>query len=168
MIKRLEAKYISDIANVHRLAWQKAFKGILSDTLLSSLTDQEFAEHWSNTITQVDRTNLIKVMGDDKAIGFVSFGPSRAVQETVRSEIYGLYLHPAYWNQMIGYELISQAIEYLTKENDYNGIILWTMTENLRSRAFYEKVGFQPTDRIRRAQRNHEFFDEIHYQYVAP
>ena len=166
MIKRLEAKYIDDVAVAHKLAWQKAFRGVLSDMLLDALTDNEFIDSWNTIVTRLERTNLVKVTEEDKAVGFVSFGPPYDEQEAIGSEVYGIYVHPDHWNNKVGYELIMTAIEELTKKDGYNGVILWTMSKSQRSRRFYEKVGFQRTDEKRTSRRKSESFEEIKYQYA--
>ncbi len=60
MMKWLEAKYIDDVAVAHRAAWQKAFRGILSDPLLNALKDSEFVDSWRQIVKRADRTNLVK------------------------------------------------------------------------------------------------------------
>ena len=167
MIKRLEAKYIYDIAAAHRLAWQKAFKGILSDTLLDGLRDNEFVTGWQDIITRAERTDLVKVLKGCKAIGFVSFGPPYHQDENSNAEIYGIYVHPNYWNQGIGCELVKETIQDLSKKDDYNGVVLWTMTGNKRSRKFYERNRFKVTDETRVSKRGDEFIEEVKYLYDA-
>lgn len=166
MIKRLTAEYIDDIAIAHRLAWQAGFRGILSDPLLDTLTDAEFIEGWKDTIRRSRRTNLIKVI-EYEAVGFVSFGSPYDAQETVKAEIYGIYVHPHYWRKKIGYELITAAMKEIRKKDGYNGAILWTMSKNTRSAAFYREVGFRVTNQKRTSQRNGEFFEEVKCQYDA-
>ena len=167
MIKRLEAKYIDDVAVAQRIAWQRAFRGILSDPLLNALEDSEFVNNWKRIIKRMDRTNLAKITLEEKAVGFVSFGPPYDERETVNAEIYGIYIHPAYWNQGIGKELMIEAIGLLGKESRYNGVTLWTMTKNKKSNRFYEKIGFRRTDEQRISQRNGESFTEVKYYYDA-
>lgn len=165
VIKRLEAKNIDDVAVAHRLAWQKAFRGILSDVLLDGLTDDEFVANWQDIVTRTERTNLVKVLNKSKAVGFVSFGSSYHQDENSNTEIYGIYVHPDYSNRGIGYELMMAAIHYLAKKENYNGVVLWTMARNKRSRKFYEKAGFKVTNETRLSKRASESFEEIKYQY---
>lgn len=167
MIKRLEVKYINDVAVAHRLAWQKAFRGILSDELLDGLRDDEFVAGWQDMVTRTERTNLVKVLDSGKTVGFVSFGPPYRRDENSNAEIYGIYVHPNYWNQGIGYELMKEAIRDLAKKDDYNGVVLWAMIGNKRSRKFYEKIGFEKTDEARISKRGDESFKEIKYQHDA-
>jgi hypothetical protein len=46
MIVEFKKKYIIDIANAQVLSWKVAFKGILSQKILSNLKIENFIENW--------------------------------------------------------------------------------------------------------------------------
>lgn len=87
MIAELTNEYIPNIAEAQVSAWQAAFKGILSDELLSDLIVEDFADNWRKIITQKERKNWIWVNEEDKAVGFVSFGKPKDEKESADFEI---------------------------------------------------------------------------------
>ena len=165
MIQSLIEKYIPDISAAHVAAWQKAFRGILSDELLDNIKVEDFEQGWKHNISKKERTNLIWVTENDKAVGFVSFGKSYDKAGKIQTEIYGIYVHPNHWGKGIGYQLMKNAVSKISVEENSNGVILWVMTKNTASRNFYERFGFFPTNKTRISKRNNEPFEEIKYQY---
>jgi len=162
MIQTLTEKYIADIASAHVTAWQKAFRGILSDEQLENLKVKDFIDGWKQNISKPGRTNLIWVTEDDQAVGFVAFGEPDDEHTESRAEIYGIYVHPDYWKKGIGYKLMLDAV---SKQESSNGVFLWVMTKNEASRKFYQRFGFVPTNETRVSSRNGDQFEEVKYQY---
>ena len=166
MVRTLVEKHIPDIALAQKLAWQKAFRGILSDRQLDELRVQDFAAGWQQIILRPERTNLIfHLPASGRAIGFLSYGPPYAANETATTEIYGLYVHPAYWGTGSGIALMDRAIIDIRSKRQGGAIILWVMEKNKRARRFYKKSGFRPTGHQRLANRNEEEFSEVKYQF---
>jgi len=62
MIQPLTKEYISDISIAHVVAWQKAFRGILSEEQLDNLQVQDFIKGWQHNICKEGRTNLIRFL----------------------------------------------------------------------------------------------------------
>lgn len=167
MIISLRPEHIDQVAELHLLAWQKAFKGILSDGFLNSLTTEDFAEGWKGIMGRKERKNLISLNEEEKVTGFVSFGPPYDPQEKLSHEIYGIYVHPDYWGQKVGYELMNAAIERLEKKKNYKGALLWVMKDNDQSRIFYERFGFRSSEEIRISARGDDEFEEVKYEYLT-
>lgn len=165
MISQLKEKHLEDIALTHLLAWQKAFTGILSENLLSRLDKNEFLRSWQQTIQNKERINYVALTIEDKAIGFISFGPYDSVKNNEYAEIYGIYINPNYWRQGHAKSLMEKAILELENLKTYSKIFLWAMTKNIGAREFYEKVGFKPESTLRIAERKGEQFDECRYYY---
>jgi GNAT superfamily N-acetyltransferase len=59
-----------------------------------------------------------------------------------------LYVMPEFWSRGIGSALHDHALDRLRKVN-VREARLWTLTENHRARAFYEKRGWSLTGRTR-------------------
>ncbi len=162
------AQHIDDVAEAHCRAWQKAFRGILSDRLLDDLQPSDFAAGWKHHLHQSERTNLVYVNERETALGFISFGPPKAKRAPCRTEIYGIYVHPDHWRSKIGQQLMEAAVLRICSHPNFNGIILWVMAKNQRSRQFYEQFGYQKTKQSRLAIRNGESFMEVQYFYNEP
>lgn len=153
---------IPAVACANVAAWQKAFRGILSDRLLDDLTQDRFEENWKNSLQRPRRTNLV-VEAEQGVIGFVAFGP--ASDGTGNGEVYGIYVHPDHWRMGAGSLLMAAALEAL-KSMGFERAMLWTMTDNSNSRRFYEKIGWSLSGETRISERQNESFEEVQYWTV--
>ncbi len=165
MIVKLTSQHIPDIAKAQVLAWQKAFQGILSAATLNDLKIADFEANWRQIILQTQRTNYIWLTADQQAVGFVSFGPPKDPKETLPYEIYGIYVHPDFWHQKIGYELMKAAVDDLRTKDAKEAIMLWVMSQNEGSRRFYDRFGFTWDGATRTSKRLEDDFEEVRYVY---
>lgn len=158
----MQAVDIPAVAAAHLAAWQKAFRGILSDRFLDELTEHQFEETWSESFKRPSRENLV-VDSEQGVIGFIAFGPSRDDGEA--GEIHGIYVHPNFWRTGAGSLLLTSSIDRL-KSLGLQQAIVWTMTKNSISHRFYEQHGLSPTGKKRISKRQNETFEEIEYRIV--
>jgi putative acetyltransferase len=93
---------------------------------------------WISALTNPDAETYI-AFEHDEAVGVVSL--SDGLLQT-------LYVMPEFWNRGIGSELHDLALDRL-REMNVQEARLWTLTENPRARAFYEKRGWSLTGRTR-------------------
>lgn len=163
MIIEFKEDKINDIASAQMRAWQEAFKGILSEELLSNLAAEDFADNWKGILTQQQRKNYIWLNEAGQGVGFVSYGKPKSDTETADFEIYGIYVHPEYWGAGVGYELMKFAVESLAKLSLSARIVLWTMKENKQSKHFYQRFGYRENGKSRMSKRNNEVFEEIQF-----
>ena len=164
MIIEFKEDRVYEIAKAQVYAWRIAFKGILSEKLLSSLIIENFAENWKRILTQRDRKNYIWLNELGEGVGFISYGKPNNKNETVDFEIYGIYVHPEYWGKRIGYELMKFAVDSLAELKPSAKIILWTMNKNDLSKQFYYRFGFRENGKYRVSERNNENFEEIQFE----
>jgi len=164
MIIEFKEDKISDIAKAQVFAWKKAFKGILSDKLLSNLVIEKFEENWRRILTQRERKNFIWLDEDEEGVGFISFGKPKDKNELADFEIYGIYVHPKYWEKGIGYKLMKHAMNFIKELDSSAKIVLWTMSKNKLSQNFYYRVGFNKNGKSRTSKRNDETFEEVQFE----
>ena len=105
---------------------------------LHEFPDDAIRADWLSALTDPDGETYIAFEGDE-AIGVVSVGDG--VLQT-------LYVLPELWSRGIGSTLHDLAL-VLLRETDVREARLWTLTENHRARAFYEKRGWSLTGRTR-------------------
>ena len=120
---------------VHCTAWQEAYRGIVCDRYLDSMTvaattarARRFPE---NTLIAKDK---------EKVVGFAVYGPSRDEDLTNAGEVEAIYVLSEYYGKKIGYRLMNEAVSRL---GEYDTIFLWVFEKNERAIRFYHKYGFE-------------------------
>lgn len=93
---------------------------------------------WIAALTNPDAETYIG-FDEDEAVGVISL--SGGVLQT-------LYVMPECWGRGVGSTLHDFALDRL-RERNVQKACLWTLTENHRARAFYEKRGWILTGRTR-------------------
>src|ERR1700691_6246781 len=87
------------IAVVHVLSWQGAYRGLLPQAYLDALDPAQRVGRWERTLAEVDpATSGVFVAKDDRhLIGFVSCSPSRDDDADPKrvGEVGAIYLLPA-------------------------------------------------------------------------
>jgi len=131
------------IAEIHVRSWQAAYRGILPDDLLDSLSISERELSWNVLLSGDCRLTLVAERSDGALTGFCSLAtPSREEgvgEET--AEIGALYVDPDHWRMGAGSAMLSAALEKLDA-NGWRDAILWVLPENRPALAFYERFGF--------------------------
>lgn len=123
-------------------AWRGAYKGILSDKMLSDQSTYGFEDTWRKSLRNPEHINFVcKKFG--QITGFVSIGPSRDTDHDPKrvAEMYGMYLLPEYWGQGQGWAMWRSARERLSTST-FSTIVLWVPEKNARAIKFFERIGF--------------------------
>lgn len=129
------------LGEIHAQSWKVAYKGILPDEILDNITIEKREQRFLSAITERGEESAL-VFKDGEAAGFITIGKCRDEDsDQSHCEIWGIYLHPDYWNQGIGKELINWGVKELYKRG-YDKATLWVLEDNIRARKFYEKMGF--------------------------
>ena len=131
------------IAEVHVSSWQAAYRGIVPDTLLDSLSVEAWAGLWQERLSRADQTiNLVSVFAES-VIGLITAGPARDPDcDLLRTqEMYAIYLSSEYWGHGHGTELYLAAEDRMRQSGALDAI-LWVLRDNVRARRFYEGRGF--------------------------
>jgi GNAT superfamily N-acetyltransferase len=105
---------------------------------LYEFPDDAIRGDWLSALSDPDGETYI-AFEDDAAVGVVSVG--HGVLQT-------LYVMPESWSRGIGSTLHDLALVRL-RETNVEEARVWTLTENHRARAFYEKRGWILTGRTR-------------------
>jgi len=131
------------IAEIHIASWQVAYRGMLPDGMLDSLSVDRIGSYWETTIE--NGTNLVLLCEENsQIIGFASFGASRDddVGKGKTGEIYSIYLDPLWWGKGHGSVLIAETMMSL-KDMGFLEATLWVLRDNKRAIRFYEKLNFK-------------------------
>ncbi len=133
------------IARVQLAAWLEAYRGLVPDPVLDTLTLTELRSGWRQWIEAEPeaRLTLVAQGKGGEVIGFASIGPSRDldVDPAVSGELYAFYVAPSHWRRGVGARLLRRAVEELAARR-YLSADLWVLSGNARGRAFYEAQGW--------------------------
>ena len=120
---------------VHCTSWQEAYRGIVSDRYLDTMT----VEATTARARQFPENTLI-AKDKEKVVGFVVYGPSRDKDLMDAGEVIAIYVLSEYYDRKIGYRLMNEAISRL---KEYNTIFVWVLEKNERAIRFYQRYGFE-------------------------
>ena len=130
-----------NIANLIASSWQTAYKGLIEDKFLNSLSVEVMAQNWErNILNQDENDNIFVCEENNKILGVIRFGKPSDNSETYNSEIHALYVEPSLKGKGIGTKLFEFAKKYFIEKNTTN-MIIWCLKNNLPSIKFYEKMG---------------------------
>ena len=147
---RLESATAEDcraIAEVHVESWQHAYKGILPQEYLASLSVAEREAMWRRMVER-EPSHLVLARNVDQIVGFVAFGASRDEGAPADcAEIWAIYVKPACWSTGAGRLLWLEALQRILAEG-YKSISLWVIVGNERAVAILRACGFFPRARV--------------------
>jgi len=131
------------VAEIHVRSWQAAYRGMLSDQVLDSLSVSEWTAKRRKFLQQPAPEQRFWILESEQRLeGFLDTGASRDAPAGDRvAEIYALYLHPRCWGQGLGRTLIERALKDL-RSGKWRQVELWVLDQNLQARRFYEAAGF--------------------------
>lgn len=90
------------MAFVHYKSWNETYMSMLGEDYLKARTYD----------SQVEKT--IKSYNDGKAVGFITYGIYKN-EESIKGEIFALYVLKDYQHKKIGYELMTRALNELSE-----------------------------------------------------
>jgi GNAT superfamily N-acetyltransferase len=133
------------VAEIRIRGWQSAYRGLMPQPYLDSLSAAEDAERRRERFRQPDGTvvNLVAEQ-DGELLGWAAHGPYRDGElRTADAELYAIYLDPAQYGRGIGHALLQESIRRCTAAG-HPRMYLCVLKGNTRARAFYERAGFHP------------------------
>jgi ribosomal protein S18 acetylase RimI-like enzyme len=130
------------IAQIHVVAAQAAYKGLVPDDQLNAPSVDKRQAFWREAI-EYSEPQVHVVTKDDEIVGFVGFDRSRDKgTPSTMGEIWALYVAPAEWGQGAGLALWDAANDGL-KEEGCTNVSLWVPVRNERAMRFFEHAGFK-------------------------
>ena len=133
------------LASVHLESWRWAYRGLLPDTYLNRLREDELAARWARRLSTVRPGESVQVIERDGQVGgFITFGEQRDDPTWLgyAGEIFMLYLAPELVGNGLGAQLLDRAFDELTRAR-CQWVVVWVLAKNQRARDFYESAGLQ-------------------------
>jgi ribosomal protein S18 acetylase RimI-like enzyme len=127
------------IARVNIATWHSAYRGLLPDEFLASLSEANYAERWRRVLR--DGSSSVHVVEQPEGIvGFASGGRERAGENGFAGELYAIYVLASAQRQGHGRQLV-RAVAGALREMKLKDMIVWVLRDNASARQFYERLG---------------------------
>jgi ribosomal protein S18 acetylase RimI-like enzyme len=129
------------IAMIHVYAWQSAYRGIVPDEYLDSLSIEQRASGWRQILSRSPEDVWV-ALENDEVLGWISAAASRDSDAgPATGEIWAIYVAPEHWRTGIGRMLCEGAEQRLGKQG-MDEVTLWVLRDNQRALRFYQSHGF--------------------------
>ncbi len=145
-MRHAEKADVPAIAGVHVRAWRAAYRGLVHDAVLDSLSVAEREQMWNGLVPGRDDAHVTIVAEiEGEVVGFCSVAaPSRdADAPEGTAEIPAIYVEPDRRRGGIGAALLDAALVALEAAG-WRRVTLWVVATNANARAFYARFGFVP------------------------
>jgi GNAT superfamily N-acetyltransferase len=133
------------IAEVVVAGWQAAYRGLMPDDFLDSLSVAGREAVWAEVLTRDADGGAPAWLAliDGRAVGFVSSGPPRDDDvPRLAAEVYAIYVVPAAWRRSVGRNLLETAADHW-RDIGTDTLVLWVLEDNQPARHFYEAMGWR-------------------------
>ena len=130
------------IARVHIDTWRSAYRDIVPDAVLESLSYEKDANQWKRVLGGTEHRDFFYVVEDasQSVVGFASGGPALGGNDPQYSgELFTIYILYAFQRQGLGHLLFSQVVKHLISLN-LTSMLIWVLADN-PARCFYEALG---------------------------
>jgi GNAT superfamily N-acetyltransferase len=138
-IRRAEPRDVRSIAEFQKIAWQQAYRGILSASYLGAISVETLELDWDEYLANGTRSIAIAHDGV-RILGVVSWGPADHPSANMPElELKSIYVDESHSGIGIGSALLEEALGDRAAH-------LWMFEGNDRAAAFYQLHGFVPDD----------------------
>jgi len=128
------------IATIHVEAWRVAYRGIVPDEYLRSLSVERRHLGWRQ-ILEVAEESIWVAEDGERALGWISASRSRDVDAAQSTgEIWAIYVDPVCWGKGVGRALFAAAEQDL-RRGGFTEATLWVLKDNERALRFYTSIG---------------------------
>lgn len=140
IIRNIEKDDIPSVVDIQISGWKTAYKGIVDDAFLNSLSKSKKIEQRNKDYKQ---NGFIVAQSGDEIVGFCRYIDNNSHtpnMSDIDCEISALYVKPNCKYMGIGTKLFNYVINEFRKKNKTQ-MILWCLKDNEPSKKFYTKMG---------------------------
>jgi len=151
------------ISHVHIGTWQRAYRGLVGDAFLDSLSERVDGRvlWWRQQLSSGATALVTEEAG--QVTGFVGFGRAEPPTDGELGEVYAIYVDAVYWGRGHGRALIVAAQGAL-RARGFTAAVLWVLATNERARRFYERGGWTPDGGAKTERIGGGLLEEVRYR----
>ena len=173
-LRQAEAADALVMSRIYAESWKVAFRGDVPDGYLDGLSENHWVTFFEKALTEGSLSAKL-IFDKERAVGAVAYGAAQTTlpaggtlvgsggDYSAFGEVASLYLLPDDYHKGYGRELLESVRDELLE--NYEGVYLWVLRENERARAFYEKLGFVPTEDACLCEIDGKTLTDIRYVY---
>lgn len=131
------------IASVHVASWQAAYKGLMPDDLLATLSVERRTKNWRRILQNASQETFV-YENSDEVVAFTNFSPCRDEDKDLETvaELMTIYALPSVWGRGVGKRLWQAGLAAMQRRG-YHEVTLWVLDGNERALRFYKAAGFK-------------------------
>ena len=154
---------------VRRRSWVAAYTGLMPQGVIDSMDLGAGWVNWSTGL-RVPPVPSMRVIVAGQPGAVHAFSVVSACRDDDAGDRVGevrlLYADPTAWNAGVGAALMRHAVDTLHGLG-FDELRLWTLRENARARAFYERFGWKPDGAEQTVEQPGGAFVEVRYRLVG-
>lgn len=125
--------------------WESSYRGLLPADLVDAMSLERSLEMWTRALADPRNAVFIAEAASSRPGSVLGVASARLEDDAV-GYIPSLYVSPAGQGRGVGRALLWHAERHLARAGAARGT-LWVFEENLPSRAFYRRCGWEPDGR---------------------
>jgi GNAT superfamily N-acetyltransferase len=131
------------IAGVHVASWKGAYRGLMADEVLDSLSIRSRTEAWERNLADPNWAALV-ALNEREIVGFAHLCACRDPDKDKAQfgEVAALYVLPSFWGQGFGAALMLRSVQAL-RSRSYTEVTAWVLERNHRALEFYAAWGLR-------------------------
>lgn len=136
------------IANLHAISWQSAYRGMLNDDYLANHAVSTRLTVWRERFLPENQHRYITLLAqqNEALVGFICIVLD--ADDTWGQLIDNLHIHPDFKGGGIGRMLMRSAAELIAEKRPNSPIHLIVYEENTAAQSFYNALGGEVVERI--------------------
>ena len=130
-----------DIAHVHVESWKTTYPGIVPETYIASINEEDSERNWRQWL-EANASQVFVSVDESGIFGFIGGGPIREALGEYDAELYAIYLLENRQQQGVGRALVRTLAASLHAQG-LKSMIVWALQEN-SAVEFYKHLGAVP------------------------
>lgn len=143
LIREMKPEDSGQVAAIHTLAWQHAYRGIIDQDFLDAIDLQKRELNWRKGV-EANEPPLVRLVLEKagQVVAFVCGLENRSPSQLPRcdSELWAIYVHPSHAGRGVGRALLDEFASNL-RNLGKTRFCVWVLKENCGARQFYERQG---------------------------